>query len=315
MANRVRVPSTADLALARDVVRRHLVPSPVIPAPGLGDAVLKLETVQPTGSFKVRGALVAANAVDDGTRVVTASAGNHGLGMAFAAAALGREVTVVVPENASRAKVSALRAFPVEVVRHGDGYDDAERHALALAAESGVFVSAYNDVDVIAGQSTIAGEVAAQVAGPVTLVCGVGGGGLCAGLSLWAADREDMAVVGVEAEASRAVSAAVRAGRRVPVPVGATLADGLAGNLDDPCVTFGVIGAHAERLLAVSEDEIRAAMRWLFRHHGLVVEGSGAVGVAAALAGKLVPEPGRTTVFVLTGRNVSADVYRDVLGS
>lgn len=312
-SDRVRPPGDTELDGAWQVVRQHLEPTPVVPTRLRDGAWLKLETFQPTGSFKVRGALAALAALDPEQHAVTASAGNHGLGMAFAAGRMDRKATVVVAQDASPAKVSALRSFPVEVVEHGSGYDDAERRALELAAKGGEFVSAYNDVDVIAGQATIAREVREQLTGPLTLVCGVGGGGLCAGLSLAAGRTDDVEVIGVEAEASRAVSTAVAAGRVVHIDVGATLADGLEGNLDDPCVTPEIIARHTADVLAVSEVEIVEAIRWLFREHGLVVEGAAAVGVAAALAGKLHIPAGRTAVFVLTGRNIAPEKYAEVL--
>ena len=121
---------------------------------------------------------------------------------------LGRSATVVVPEHASRAKVDRLRSFPVDLVLAGDGYDAAEAHALDLARGGGVFVSPYNDPHVIAGQRTIAVEIGAALDGPLTIVVPVGGGGLVAGVALWAAGRDDVRVVGVEAVASRAISGA-----------------------------------------------------------------------------------------------------------
>ena len=311
--SRIRPPRAAELRDTAELLGRHLPPTPVVATPLLPHGFLKLETFQPTGSFKVRGALAAMSALEPGVRAITASAGNHGLGMAHAAALLGREATVVVAEDASPAKVDALRAFPVEVVRHGTGYDAAEHRALELAEHGGVYISAYNDVHVIAGQASVGRELAHQVPGPLTIVCPVGGGGLCAGLSVWASTRDDVEVVGVEAEQSRAVSAAVAAGRTVAVPVGETIADGLAGNIDDPCVTPSIIGRHAADLVAVGEPELRDAMRWLFREHGLVVEGAAAAGVAAALAGRLDLPRDRQVAFVLTGRNIAATRYAEVL--
>jgi threonine dehydratase len=164
------------------------------------------------GSFKVRGALAALAAAPPGRPVVTASAGNHGLGLAQAAALLGRRATVVVPRTASPAKIERLRGFGVELVLYGDGYDAAEAHALALAEAGALFVSSYNDPHVIARQRTLAVELGEQIDGPMTIVVPVGGGGLLAGVALWAADRADVRVVGVEAAGSRALSASVAAG-------------------------------------------------------------------------------------------------------
>src|SRR5215211_7510600 len=145
-ARSVAPPTPQELEAAAAVVAERLAPTPLIPAPELGEDVhLKLETLQPTGSFKVRGALAALARAGAGARVCAASAGNHALGIAWAAAALGVEATVVVPETASPAKLLALEALPVEVVRHGPDYDAAEAHALALAEQGARFISPYND--------------------------------------------------------------------------------------------------------------------------------------------------------------------------
>ena len=182
-------PQASHHAAAWDVVRRHLPVTPVVRAPQLGQNVsLKVETFQPTGSFKVRGGLAAVAATlhdDPGREVVGASAGNHGLGLAYAGAKLHAEVTVIVPRLASAAKVSALQQFDVRLVLHGEGYSEAEAHALDLVArEGGRYVSPYNDPDVIAGQATMARELLDQVPNLGTVVVPVGGGGLVSGLSL-----------------------------------------------------------------------------------------------------------------------------------
>src|SRR5688572_9601457 len=132
MTRVVELPEAEDLAAAERAVREVLFPTPVVEALGMW---LKVETVQPTGSFKVRGGLAALAARPSGSRVVTASAGNHGLGVAYAAAKLARPATVIVPETASAAKVERLRSYPVELVQAGDGYDAAEAHALSLDGE------------------------------------------------------------------------------------------------------------------------------------------------------------------------------------
>ena len=322
----VRVPSEPDLAAAIAAVRAHLPRSPLIPSPALGDITwLKLETMQPTGAFKVRGAVAAltALAADGVAGVVTASAGNQALGVAWAAERLGMAATVVVATTASPAKRQALARLPVELIVAGDTYDEAEVRAIELAEERGaVYLSPYNDPYVIAGQATICAEITAQlpaheatVQQPLTIVAGVGGGGLVAGLGLWAArlhPERVVRIVGVEARQSLAMSAAVRAGRTVPVPIGLTLADGLAGNLEPGAVTVDLVRRHVETLVAVSEAELEEALRWLARAHGLVVEGAGAAGVAALLAGKVVAGPG-PTVAILTGRNIALETYAAVL--
>jgi threonine dehydratase len=309
----VRTPTGTDLDQARAVVRTHLAPTPLVPVEldGHGELLVKLETLQPTGSFKVRGALAAVSAHRaSAERFVTASAGNHGLGLAFAAATFGVPATIVVPRNASAAKVEALRRLGADLVEYGDSYDEAESHALGLAGDRTVFVSAYNDPEVIAGQASCTAEIREQVDGGMTLLVPVGGGGLLAGTVL--AAGPDTRVIGVETAASQAMSTATRAGRLVTVPVSPTLADGLAGNLEPGSITPALAGSVADSFITVTEDEIAAAIRQLATRCGLVVEGSGAVGVAALLAGK-VPVGGRT-VAMLTGRNISPDVLGRILG-
>jgi threonine dehydratase len=316
----VAVPGPQHLEAAWNEIRRHLTETPVVDAPQLGPLVsVKLETLQPTGSFKVRGGLAAVAATlaeDPGRAVVASSAGNHGLGLAYAATQLGAEVTVVVPTGASAAKVSSLRQFGVRLVLHGEGYREAETYALDLAAGEGMrYVSPYNDPDVIAGQSTVARELASQVADLGTVVVPCGGGGLLSGVILALADT-GVRVVGVESEASPSMSAAVAAGGIVPIHVEPTVADGLAGNLEPGAVTVGIVAAHHVEVHTVSEADIRSAMAFSAHKMGLVLEGAGAVGVAALRAGVVAPDPGgKRTVVLLTGRNVAPKLLSEVLHS
>jgi threonine dehydratase len=310
---RVRIPSVDDLPNAWETVRRYL--QPTVLDRGMSavraDIALKLECLQPTGSFKVRGALAALAALDPDRPVVTASAGNHALGIAYAAAVLGRRATVVTSTLASPAKVAAIRQFDVELVQVGTSYEDAERHALELAAVGAEYVSPYNDPRVIAGQATIGAELADQAPGPLTVVCGVGGGGMASGIGLWASTRPDTRVVGVEVEASMAVSAAVAAGRVVQVEIGDTVADGMGGNIEPGSVTVPMVSRYVERLVSVTEAETRAALRYLVHDRGVVAEGSGAAPVAAVLMGK-VPDD-RPVVAVVSGRNLTPALLVDVL--
>ncbi len=306
----VRTPTFDDIESAWQTVHSVLEPTPLVSSPIAPDGFLKLETFQPTGAFKVRGALSGVSALPQDQRAVTASAGNHGLGVAWASAHLGRQATVVVPERSSAAKVAALRTYPVELVEHGADYEAAEKYALELAAtETASFISAYNDPTVIAGQATIGRELDTQAPGELTVVVPVGGGGLLAGLALWARSRPGVRLAGVESSQSRGISAAVAAGHIVQVPVGDTIADGLAGNLEPGSVTVGLVAG--AQLVAVDDEELRAAMRWLFTHHGLVSEGSGAAGIAAVLSDK-IDIAGRLVV-VVTGRNIAAASFARIL--
>lgn len=315
----VEVPGPAQMEEAWKAVRRYLAFTPVVGAPQLGPEVLvKLETVQPTGSFKVRGGLAAVAATleaEPGRAVVASSAGNHGLGLAFAASKFGARVTVVVPTGASAAKVSALQQFDLRLVLHGEGYREAETHALELAAREGSrYVSPYNDPDVIAGQSTLARELVEQVPNLGTVVVPCGGGGLLAGVAL-GLEGTDVRVVGVESEASPSMSTALAAGAIVPIEVEPTVADGLAGNLEPGAVTVGIALTHGVEVLTVSEADIRSAMAFAANKMGIVLEGAGAVGVAALRAGIVSPGGGTETVVLLTGRNVAPKLLSEVLHS
>ncbi len=274
-------------------------------------AFFKLETLQPTGAFKVRGALSALSAAQArGQSVVTASAGNHGLGTAFAAQAVGAEATIFVPENAAAPKVAALRESGVDLRLVGQRYDDAEQAALSFAEQTGAtFISAYSHPDVIAGQATIMTEVLDQMSGLFQIVVPVGGGGLASGIAL--AAPSSVRVLGVQSARSKAVSTAMEAGQIVEVPVGETIADGLAGNLGPDTITPGILRDRGTPVVSVEEDAIRTAVRYLALKHGLVVEGSGAVGIAAAHRGLVSSDI--AAVFVLTGRNIAADVLKAIL--
>ena len=282
----VHPPSRADVEAA---VR--LEPTPLVESDGFS---LKLEILQPTGSFKVRGAANAVAHVDES--VVTASAGNFGLALAWAAGGAGVAATVVVAETASPEKIAKLRRFPVELVIHGADYDEAERHALSLP---GRYVSPYNDRDVIAGNGTLALELPDADC----VVVPIGGGGLAAGIRL----ATDARVVGVVPERFPAMPAALAAGRVVEIEGDWTIADALHGNIEPGCVTVDLL--RGTEVVEVTEAEIEDAMRFLAREHGLVTEGAGATATAAILAGKAP----RASVAVVSGRNVTAEQFAAVL--
>ena len=314
MIRTVLIPTSSDLATARETISRHLPPTPLVRS---GEQTwLKLETQQPTGSFKVRGALAALSAVNATGPIVTASAGNHALGVAWASRRLGIPATIVVAETAAPVKVAKLRAMGADLVLHGTSYDEAECHGIELAARGGHFLSPYNDTLVIAGQATILDEILLQLpedGRPLTLIVPVGGGGLLAGIALRQAELTDREIhlVGVEAEESRAVSAGIKAGRTIEIPIGETLADGLAGNVEPGSVTVDILRDGGVEIVGVREEEIREGIRVLFHEHGLVAEGSAATSIAALR--KRPPRGEGHTVALVTGRNISWPVLRHLL--
>ncbi|MEV7040833.1 pyridoxal-phosphate dependent enzyme [Amycolatopsis sp. NPDC051061] len=302
----------AVLDQAWEVVSRHLPPTPLIPYPQAGLDVpvyLKYDGAQPIGAFKIRGALAALTAYA-GKPVVTASAGNHALGIAYGTRLLSGDATVVVPKTAAAVKVEALRRYPIDLVLAGEDFDGAERHALALP---GQYVSAYNDPHVIAGQSTLLTEVAGVLEEDFTVVVPAGAGGLLSGVALGARRAaQDVRVVGVEAEACRALSTAVTAGRVVPVEMGETIADGLAGNLEPESLTPTIVRDCGVTMVAVAEAAIRRSVRELVTTAGLVAEGASATSLAA-LRGGLVPLD-RPVVLVVSGRNIDLGLLTTILG-
>lgn len=306
-----RIPR-ARQAIAGGVYRTPLEGSPWLSEAAAGDVLLKLECYQPTGSFKVRGALTAISHLTSDERargVVTASAGNHGLGLAYAASRLGVEATVVVPDNASPAKVAALQRFPITLLRGGASYDTAERKALDLSLETGaIFVSPYNDPWVIAGQGTIGVELLEDAPMLDRVIIPVGGGGLISGIGAWLKSiNPSIEVIGVQSSASPAMERALAARELVQIPILPTLADGLAANIQRDSITFDLAMGLVDRIVLVSEEEIAAAVRGSFHELHLPLEGSAVVGIAAILNGHLTGLEGKRTAVIISGRNIAAE--------
>lgn len=306
-------PSIADVETAAARLKGSVWHTPLLRSAWLSavtgaDVLLKLEMVQVTGSFKFRGALNALTRLRRTQpavkKVVTASAGNHGLGMATAAARLGLTVRVHMPKTAPRAKREALLALGAQLVE-ASTYDEAEANVRDEVARTGaVFVSAYSNTEVIAGAGTAALEMIADDPAIDAFVVPLGGGGLLSGTAIVARSRATKSlVIGAEADASPVFTAALEAGRPVTVPVAETVADGLAGNMEPDSQTFTIVRDLVDKVVRVPEELIVQAMRDLARHERLIVEGAGAVAVGALLSGNL-PVAGRRVGVILSGRNV-----------
>ncbi|MFS8570238.1 MAG: threonine/serine dehydratase [Thermaerobacter sp.] len=285
---------------------------------------LKPENLQRTGSFKARGALNAVLRLAEGEGetggpqapsrrrgVITASSGNHGQAVAFAAASAGLPATVVVPEQASPAKVAAMEGYGARVVRHGRFPDERKAHARRLAREEGLhYIDSTDDPDVIAGQGTVAVEVLEDLPDVAALVVPVGGGGLISGVAAAVKGmRPGVRVIGVEPVGSAAMHASLQAGRPVTLDQVDSVADGLwCRRPGDLC--FAHVRRFVDDIVRVDEAEILAAMALLAERAKLVVEPSGAVSLAAGLARRLPGvAAGRPVAFVLTGGNVALDRY------
>ena len=321
-AHSAHSPTIRDVLLAARRIAPYALRTPLERSAALsaeaGTAVwLKLECQQRTGSFKRRGAINRLLTLPDAARargVLTCSAGNHGLGVAEAARLTGTVATIVVPRNASPAKIAGLRRAGVETLLIGADYDEAEAEAPRIAAARGLtFVSPYDDPAVIAGAGTVALEILLDLPDAGTIVVPVGGGGLAAGVGIVArALAPELRTIGVQSEASAAMAASLAAGALVPVASGPTLADGLAGNIAAGSITFPLVRDHLDGVLAVPEAAIAAAMLTFLDRHHLVVEGAGAVGLAALQRGRLADAPG-PLVLIVSGGNVATDVLAGLL--
>lgn len=293
-----------DLDAALAAVRSVVAPTPLVRAPDL-DALagrpmwLKLESLQTTGSFKVRGAaahLLSLSQTERARGVVTCSSGNHGRAVAFVAERLGVPARIFVPAWVDTVKLGAMRGHGARTVLAGDTYDEAEGRALAWAREHGLtFVHPFDDAAVAAGQGTVALEILDALPSVGEVVVPLSGGGLAGGvgyaLAARAAGAARVIVTAVSAERARVMVASLEAGGPVALPEEETLATALSGGIGlDNALTLGLVRRYVHRHLLVDEAGIARAVRHAFGR-GLVVEGGGAVALAALLAGSLEHPP------------------------
>ncbi len=302
-----------DIISAGRRLAEHLPPTPLVASPWLSelagaDVRLKLESLQVTRSFKVRGALnalVRVAARPTPPVVVTASAGNHGRAVAWAAERLGLEAVVFTPSAAPRSKLGPIARHGADLRAVAVDYEDAERMAIAFARDTGAaFVSPYSHEDVIAGGGTVALEVREAWPEVDVIVVAIGGGGLISGIARYSKGvSPSITVIGVEGEVSCAFTAARRAGRIVPIEVGPSLADGLGGNVEPETLTWEYIRDLVDDVVTVSEDELRSGLRGLVAEEHLIAEGAG-VAATAAVASRRVSLQGRKVAVVVSGANI-----------
>ena len=307
----------AQKALAHFARVTDLVPLN-LPGQGLpgGRLLLKAESLQQTGSFKVRGAYNRMRLMTQEERargVIAASAGNHAQGVALAARELGIHATIVMPATAPLQKVENTRKLGAEVVLCGAFYDDANARALELQGESGaVFVHAFDDRAVVAGQGTIALEILAQMPDVQTILVPIGGGGMAAGIALAAKSlRPDIEVLGVEPEGAASMKQSFLRGEVTTFANCSTIADGVA--VKTPGVLpFALCQKYLDDILTVDEDEIASAILYMMEQAKMVVEGAGAVAVAGAMhaGGRL---NGHRRVAVVSGGNIDVSMVSRII--
>lgn len=317
------LPRLEDVRDAAERIAGVALRTPLVPAPALSDrcgrqVLLKLETLQPTGAFKLRGAANAAARLprERAARGVTcASTGNHGRAVAYAARRLGIPAIVCMSELVPANKVSAIEALGAEARILGRSQDEAQKEVDRLVAEEGLAeIPPFDHADVVAGQGTIALEMLADAPDLDTLLVPLSGGGLIGGIALAAkALKPEIRVVGVSMERGAAMHASLAAGRPVEVEELPTLADSLGGGIGlANRYTFALVRDLVDGVILLDEPRIALGMRWLFEEEGLVVEGGGAVGVSALLE-ELVPEGERIGV-VVSGRNVDRRQFLQAIG-
>ena len=315
-------PDRSAVLEAAERIREGIVATPCTRTRAFADIIpstfyLKFENLQRTGSFKDRGSLnrLLRLTADERTRgVVTASAGNHGQGLAYHGSRLGIPVTVVMPTTAPLTKVTNTRAYGATVVQRGTVLDEAAEEARRLAEERTlVTVPAFDHPDIIAGQGTIGLEILEQVPDVDTILVPVGGGGLIAGISVAVKEvRPEVRVIGIEADAAASAKASREAGRVVQIAHSDTLADGIATKrIGD--LTFPIIERHVDDLVSVGEDAIAAASLLLLEREKTVAEGAGAVPLAALLSGALALDAGATVVAVLSGGNIDINMISRII--
>ncbi|HVL49434.1 MAG TPA: threonine ammonia-lyase [Candidatus Thermoplasmatota archaeon] len=311
----------ADVERARVAIRGVVHHTPLTPSATFSDlsgaeVALKLENLQRTGSFKIRGAYNKIATLSPGERakgVVAASAGNHAQGVALAARLAGIPATIVMPKNAPISKAAAVRGYGAKLVPHGVDYAEAEEKAFEIQKETGAtFVHAFNDPAVIAGQGTLGLEILDDMPDVETVVVPIGGGGLASGVgAAIKAKRPDVRVVGVVPEGAASLPESLKKGAIVTLDRVQTIADGLAtrkvGSL-----TFDHIRKHVDDVAVVGDDETAKAILLLLERAKTVVEGAGAVGLAAILSGR-VKLDGRKTVVILSGGNIDVTLLDTII--
>lgn len=293
--------------------------SPFLSDHSSGEIWLKLENQQITGSFKARGALnklLQLSEEERGRGIVAASSGNHAQGVGYAARMLGIVATIVVPSNTPKVKLEAIRRFGVELVVRGDEYMEAERLARRIEREEGKpFISGYNDLDVVAGQGTVGLEMMEAMPDLDVVLVPVGGGGLISGVGCAVKSIDPgVEVVGVQSVASPVMCESVRQGRIVDIELWESVAEGLHGGIEEGAITFEMCQRYVDEFMLVQEETIVRSMGLMLSRQHQVVEGSGAVGVAAIMEN---PDKfsDRVVGVVISGGNVDTELVKRALNT
>mgnify|MGYP001232796389 CR=1 FL=1 len=301
---------------ARETIADVIHQTPLLPSQTFSQickrpVFLKAENLQRTGAFKIRGATNFIANIPESQRnrgVIAASAGNHAQGVALASQIQGVHCTIIMPKGASTAKVSATRSYGAEVVLHGQNFEDSQAEAARRGEENHLIpIPAFDDVHVITGQGTIGTEILKDLPDVESVIIPVGGGGLIGGMAVALKEaRPDITIYGVQAKSCPAAAVSFAEGRNLEIQQKPSIADGIAIKRPSD-MTFSLIQKYVDDIVTVSEDEIAHAILLLMERSKLVVEGAGAVGMAALLQNR-IPTEDRKTVVLLSGGNLDASI-------
>lgn len=309
-----------DIEAARRRIAPYIVPLRITPSAALSqqfdsEILLAHEYLQTTGAFKLRGAMNSVLQLEPGTTGVTAvSTGNHGRALAWSARQAGVPCIICMSELVPQNKLKAIRALGAETRIVGKSQDEAEVEAKRLVKEDGyTMIPPFEHPHVIAGQGTLGLEMLEQVPDLDTVLVQISGGGLISGIALAIKlQKPDVRVVGISMERGCAMYASQQAGEPVEVEELPTLADSLGGGIGlDNRLTFGIVRDYVDELVLLSEDEIAEGIRHAYFKEQVIIEGGGAVGIGALLAGKTVP--GTKTIVLLSGMNIDMELHRKII--
>jgi threonine dehydratase len=314
----------AEIEDARKSIRNSIRKTPLVRSRFLsdhcgGEVYLKLENLQVTNSFKIRGALnrmMKLSPEEKKRGIIAASSGNHAQAVALGAEKLDLAATVVVPETAPKIKIEKIRKHNVELILYGEIYDYTEQYARKLATDRGLtFISAYNDPAVVAGQGTVGLEILEDLPQANSIIVPLSGGSILSGVAVAAKHlKRDIEVLGVQPETVAAMYHSLRAGKIIDIEMKDTIADGLSGNIEKGCMTFELIQRYVDEVLLYDEPTIKRMIRLLWEKEGQIAEGSGAISIAPIIASpKRFAQ--KQTVAIITGGNIDDEVFHSILAS
>lgn len=305
-------------------INQYIIETPILYSHFLSEVgdcsvYLKLENMQKTGSFKIRGAInkiLSVLEVEEDVEFVTSSSGNHALAFAYSTDLLGLKGTAYLPNYTSKAKIEALQQYDLKIDFYGDDCVETETYARRIAKETNsVFVSPYNDSEIVAGQATVAIELERQLQDFTFVLVPVGGGGLISGIAGYLKNKKsNVEIIGCQPENSAVMYESVKAGKILDIPSKPTLSDGTAGGIEQNSITFDFCKMYVDDYILVSEDEIKNAIKLMIDKHQILIEGAGALSVASFLKNKNRFK-NQKIILIISGSKISTNVLKEILCS